>query len=202
MFKLNIDTVVSWLLRARFLQRWPLMKTDGTDSVSTHCYETAVIAFKIGVIAKVIFDKPVSPERIATLALTHEASEAAGVSDVPSPVKYANPAITDAIKALEAQVEESLVETISDDAVKEYMRPYIQQSYADPYEKRLVKAADDIAAYIYATQRLNEGSREFAKASRKLLLKVNQHANDFREVAYFYEKVLPHCLKSLDELID
>ncbi len=200
MFKHKRNTLVAWLLRACTVTRWPLMRCVNKENVAQHSYDTAVLAYRLAVIAKIRFEKDVNPERVCTLALLHDCVEAAGMTDVPTPLKYYDPVLTKKLKELEDEVAQSLVETESDEKMREYMRPFIQQSLAPEYEKKLVKAADDLSAYIYAQTKTLNGSKEFGQASAKLYQKVNDHYAKHQEVAYFVENELAPCLKSLDDL--
>ncbi|OEE37271.1 hypothetical protein A1QO_03985 [Vibrio genomosp. F10 str. ZF-129] len=199
MFNHIPNSALAWNLRAQTITRWPLMRSMVEENVAEHCYATAQIAFQLAVIAKVKFNKSVNPERVATLAVFHEVSESAGVSDVPSPVKYANPEVTKAIKELERQVEESLLASEEDNEIREYLKPFYLQSYANDYEKCLCKTADNIAAFLKAHDELSMSNHEFTKAINNLQKKLDQSAKE-PEIQYFMEKYLPQCKLTLDEL--
>ncbi|MDF9399148.1 5'-deoxynucleotidase [Vibrio sp. 1180_3] len=203
MFTHKKNTLVAWLLRSRNLTRWPLMHTFRNETVAQHSFEVAVIAYKLAVIAKVRFSMDVNPERVCTLAVMHEAQEAAGLSDLPSPLKYANPELTSMIKKIEESIENSLLNTESDEMIRDYITPMINQRSNSDSERFIVKTADYLSMFIKASGEYNDGNREFSDVIKKLTIELdNRRKNpDHPEVEYFVLKYLPECLKTLDELI-
>jgi len=81
--------------------------------------------------------------------------------DMPTPVKYYNPAIRDAYKQVEAVAADKLLSMLPEDLQDEY-RPLFGET-AD-MEHRLVKAADKLSALIKCVEEERMGNREFAKA--------------------------------------
>ena len=82
---------IGLMQRARNVKRWPLMAQFQSEMLSTHIYEASVIAHMLGVIAREVYGEDIEPDRVAAMAIFHEGSEIAGMSDIPSPVKYHDP---------------------------------------------------------------------------------------------------------------
>lgn len=200
MFTHRDNTHIAWLLRSKFLTRWPLMRVMSPETVSEHSFEVGTIAFLLAVVARVKFDRDVNPERVCALALHHEYSEAGGVSDIPQPIKYANPEVTAAIKKLEVEMEESLIACETDPEIRDYLKPFINQSYANKDEKYLVKTADHISMLIKAKREMAEGNREYSQAILKIEAEVAERAAVSPEIKYFMDTYYPHCIKPLDDL--
>lgn len=201
-FKYRKDSLVAWMLRLKFLTRWPLMRSSIKESVAEHTTETAIIAHHLAAIAKLKFNKDIDPQKVATYALYHEASEAGGSSDIPTPVKYASPELTQAIKTLEHEIEVGMSESYSDSDMMDYMQQYIVQNSCPAEYKKLVKAADKISMYLKAKQELNNNNKEFSKASAKIESEVKAFSLECPEVAFFIKHYLPSCEMTLDELVD
>ena len=98
----------AYLSRLKLIQRWGLMSSARVENVQEHTLQVAQIAHALAVIQRVHFAGTVNPERVATLALFHDAGEAI-TGDLPAPIKYFNPQIATAYKALEAVANERLL---------------------------------------------------------------------------------------------
>ena len=88
------------MTRMRNITRWGLMRNNITENLTEHSYDTAVTAHALAVIGKEKFGKDIDPGQIAAVALFHDASEII-TGDLPTPVKYNNPAIQTAYKSIE-----------------------------------------------------------------------------------------------------
>ena len=130
---------IGLMQRARNVKRWPLMAQFQSEMLSTHIYEASVIAHMLGVIAREVYGEDIEPDRVAAMAIFHEGSEIAGMSDIPSPVKYHDPETTQAIKKLERRFEQMLIKTLPEPLQASY-EPLILQDKNDVHV-RLAKAA-------------------------------------------------------------
>ena len=128
------------------------------------------------------------------MALLHDASEIL-TGDLPTPIKYYNPAIRDAYK----QVEE-----VSCSKLLGMLPPELRPGYEDLLlEKnksaaRLVKAADKLSAYIKCVEELKAGNQEFASAMKQTRLALTQM--NLPCLDWFMEHCLGAFELNLDEL--
>ena len=126
----------------------------------------------------------------------HDASEII-TGDMPTPVKYRNPEIQGAFKALEDAANQRLLCMLPKD-----MQPYYQSLFcpeeADAYLWKLVKAADKLSAYIKCIEEATTGNSEFLSAQQATRTILN--AMDLPEVTIFMEEFLSSFGKTLDEL--
>ena len=86
--------------RMRYITRWGLMRNTFSENVQEHSHMVAVLAHGLALIRRDILGLPADPERCATAALFHDASEIL-TGDLPTPVKYYNPDIRAAYKQVE-----------------------------------------------------------------------------------------------------
>lgn len=88
------------------------------------------------------------------MALYHDAPEIF-TGDLPTPVKYANPAIQTAYKAVEADAAQRLVAMLPQE-----MRPAFATllEESDPEVLVLVKAADKLSAHLKCLEELKAGN--------------------------------------------
>jgi len=63
------------LSRLKLINRWPLMRNVRTENVSEHSLQVAMVAHALAVIKNKKFNGNLNAERIAMMALYHDASE-------------------------------------------------------------------------------------------------------------------------------
>ena len=184
------------LFRMKLINRWPLMRNINTENVAEHSHQVALVAHMLAVIERQYFGGDLDPERVATLALFHDASEVL-TGDLPTPVKYFNPQIADEYKKIEAIAEQKLLSMLPPELQSVY-RDYLLGECYSPAEKLLVKAADNLCAYLKTLEEITAGNREFTIARRRLekMLAAAQSP----AVQYFLDTFVPSFALSLDEI--
>ena len=184
----------AYLSRMRFIQRWALMRNTAPENVQEHSHQVAVLAHALAVIRKEKFGGTVDPGQVAVAALYHDASEIL-TGDMPTPIKYDNPAIRKAYKDVEAVAEGKLLAMLPEELQAVYAHILTP---TDPETERLVKAADKLSAYIKCVEELKAGNNEFREAAAQ-----TRHALEgygLPEVAYFLETFMDSFSLTLDEL--
>lgn len=184
-------------LRAKNINRWPLMSVFKEELLSTHIYETSVIAHLLGVIAKVVYNEDVNPERVSAMATFHEGSEVAGMGDIPSPVKYSSPQVSEMFKSLENEFETGLLNTLPAE-LREYYQPLIKQD-KNEIHARLAKSSDLIAAFLKCKYEISKNNMEFSAALEQQTLLLEREAERFPCVKYFIEHFLADASTTIDE---
>ena len=183
-----------YLSRMRYISRWGLMRNTFQENIQEHSHMVAVLAHALAVIRRDKFGGTIDPGHVAAVALYHDAPEIF-TGDLPTPVKYANPAIRDAYKAVEQSASDRLVAMLPDE-----MRPAFGQllSETDPEVLALVKAADKLSAHLKCLEELKAGNREFQQAAEQTLRALESYR--LPELDYFMETFLPAFQLTLDEL--
>ena len=74
----------------KLINRWPLMRNVRTENVSEHSLQVAMVAHALAAIKNRKFGGQVNEERIALLAMYHDASEVL-TGDLPTPPKNIKP---------------------------------------------------------------------------------------------------------------
>ena len=123
----------------------------------------AVLAHALAVIRNEKFGGRLDPGAVAVAALYHDASEIL-TGDMPTPIKYDNPAIRNAYKDVEAVAEGKLLHMLPPELQGVY-GPILTQS--DPEVRQVVKAADKLSAYLKCLEELKAGNTEFRKAKEQ-----------------------------------
>ena len=184
----------AYMARMRFIQRWALMRNTAPENVQEHSHQVAVLAHALAVIRKEKFGGTVDPGAVAVAALYHDASEIL-TGDMPTPIKYDNPAIRKAYKEVEAVAEQKLVDFLPEE-LRPIYRPIL--TAADKEVEELVKAADKLSAHIKCMEELKAGNTEFESAARQ-----TRQAMDEMHLPCL-DWFMAHCLDSfrlnLDEL--
>ena len=182
------------LSRMRYISRWGLMRSSIPENIQEHSHETAVFAHALGLIRREIFRKPCDAEHLAVLALYHDASEIL-TGDMPTPIKYHDPAIRAAYKDVERKAKEQLIAMLPE-ALRDAYRLSVQPAAED--EERLLKAADKLSALVKCIAERKAGNREFLSAEEQTRAALG--AMGLPEVDWFMDNCLPAYEKNLDEL--
>lgn len=185
----------AYISRMKLIDRWSLMRCTQAENVQEHSLQVAAIAHALALIAKKKFGADVNPERIALLAVYHDATEVI-TGDLPTPVKYFNGEIKNAYKAIEAQAAEKLVEMLPPEFQEDYQDILMPK---DPEEEKYVKAADVICAYIKCLEEKAAGNYEFIRAEETIREKL-EVMMERPEVRYFYDNCVGSFRLTLDEL--
>lgn len=184
----------AYISRMRFITRWALMRNTAPENVQEHSHQVAVLAHALAVIRNEKFGGQVDPGAVAAAALYHDATEIL-TGDMPTPIKYFNPAIRAAYKDVEAVAADKLLELLP---------PELQGAYApllrpeDLQVRALVKAADKLSAYIKCLEEVKAGNLEFREAAAQT--RAALEAMELPEVAYFMETFLESFSLTLDQL--
>lgn len=177
----------------KYIDRWALMRNTREENLCEHSYETAVLAHALATLTNRRFGGRVDAGRCVLLALYHDASEIL-TGDMPTPVKYYNPAIRDAYKQVEAVAADKLLSMLPEDLREEY-RPLFGEG--EDMEHRLVKAADKLSALIKCVEEERMGNREFSKARQAIFEAVR--ALGLPAADCFLDEFLPAYELTLDE---
>ena len=175
--KENDHHFFAYISRMRFINRWALMRNSYTENIQEHSHMTAVLA-----------------HAVAVAALYHDAGEIL-TGDMPTPIKYYNPAIREAYRQVERVAEEKLLAMLPDELRPTYSAAL---SPAAPEIQQLVKAADKLSAYIKCLEELKAGNTEFKQAAEQTRYALDDM--ELPELDYFLENFLPSFKLTLDEL--
>lgn len=184
----------AYMSRMRFIQRWALMRNTFAENVQEHSHTVAILAHALAVIRNRYYGGSVDEGQVAVAALYHDAPEIL-TGDMPTPIKYHNPAIRDAYRQVERVAEEKLLDMLPED-----LRPGYRAALAPAAVEvqELVRAADKLSAYIKCVEELKAGNDEFKKAAQQTMDAML--AMKLPELQYFIEHFLPSYRLTLDEL--
>lgn len=180
--------------RMRYIGRWGLMRNSFQENIQEHSHMVAVLAHGLALIQRDILHLPADPDRCASAALFHDASEIL-TGDLPTPIKYYNPEIRQAYKQVEAVSCRKLLALLPEE-MRESYAPLLLES--EPEVAVIVKAADKLSAHIKCLEELKAGNCEFEAAARQTheaLVEMHLLCLD-----YFMEHFLDSFKLTLDEL--
>ena len=184
------------LSRLKLIIRWPLMRNVRTENVSEHSLQVAFVAHALAIIKNRKFNGNVNPERVALLAMYHDASEVL-TGDMPTPIKYYNPQIAHEYKKIEKVAQQKLIEMLPPELQNDF-RPLLDEHYYTEDEKLVVKQADALCAYLKCLEELSAGNNEFKLAKARLEKTLDMRSSP--EMEYFMEVFIPSFSLSLDEI--
>lgn len=185
----------AFIARMRYISRWGLMRNTEQENIQEHSHMVAVLAHALAVIRRDVFHLAADPERAATAALYHDAPEIF-TGDLPTPVKYFNPALRTAYREVEAVSAQRLLDMLPEELRATYA-PLLHED-CDEATRVLVRAADKLSAHIKCLEELKAGNREFQQAAGQTRAAVEALA--LPEAEYFMEHFLPAFGLTLDEL--
>ncbi|MBQ8795231.1 MAG: 5'-deoxynucleotidase [Clostridia bacterium] len=184
------------LSRMKYINRWGLMNNTREENIGEHSLDVAIFAHALVCIANKRFGENLNAERAALMGLFHDASEII-TGDMPTPIKYFDPAIKEAYKNIEHLSEQKLLSMLPEDLRDDYA-PLVDSQLGDEKLHRYVKAADKLSALCKCREELKMGNVEFLKAERSTLQALEQI--DLPALKVFMEEFLPSFGLTLDEL--
>lgn len=182
------------LSRMRYITRWGLMRNTFSENIQEHSHMVAVLAHALALIRRDILGLPAEPERCATAALYHDASEIL-TGDLPTPIKYYNPEIKHAYKQVERVSGDKLLQMLPE-KLRDSYAPLIHET--DATVRDIVKAADKLSAHIKCIEELKAGNQEFESAAAQTYAALEQMR--LPELDWFLAHCLPAFGKNLDQL--
>lgn len=182
------------LSRMKHIDRWALMRNTKRENICEHSHDVAVLVHALALLHNRRFGGSVNVEHCVLLALYHDATEIL-TGDMPTPVKYDNPELQTAYKQLEAMAANKLIAKLPEDLQPDYRELLLPE---DSEEKRLLKAADRMAALIKCIEELKQGNREFETARCSVEATIREMHMPAADC--FLEEFLPAYESTLDEL--
>jgi 5'-deoxynucleotidase len=186
----------AYLARMKYIQRWGLMRNTRMENIQEHSLQVAMVAHMLAVLARRRHGSQVDPDRTALLAVFHDAEEVI-TGDLPTPIKYFNPLVKEAVDGLESVAKERLLGMLPPDLREVYEPLFIEQP-DDAESWRLVALADKLCAYLKCLEEAKAGNREFERAEASI--RAALEASDDRLVEEFVSTFVPSFRLTLDEL--
>lgn len=192
---MNTSHFFAYMARMRLIRRWSLMRNTMEENDAEHTMIVSMIAHGLAVMRNERYGGNIDANKVATMALYHEAPEVI-TGDLPTPIKYFNPAIRDSFKEIEALATEQLMSYLPADMKSAY-EPLLKPDETSE-EWKLVKAADRLSAYIKCLEESGYRNDEFRQAQVNTLLAI--HEMKVPEAEDFLREFAPSFALPLDAL--
>ncbi len=183
------------LMRMKYITRWALMRNTYPENICEHSYDVAVLVHALAELENTRFGGDVNVEKAVMIALYHDLPEIL-TGDMPTPIKYTNPAMKEAYKQVEKGAKVSILSLLPDDLRDRYAA-LLSPDHAYAAEKRFVKAADKLSALIKCEEELKQGNMEFKSARDATEQRLREM--QIKAVDCFLDEFLPPCRMTLDE---
>ena len=190
---MNNGDFYSLIFRMKYINRWGLMRSVRSENLMEHSMEVALIAHALALIGNTKLKKNHDAEHVAAAAMFHDMNEIL-TGDLPTPVKYSNEAMKTAYKEIESRSTDRLLSLLDGEMRAQYEKTL---SVTDE-EKKLIKAADRLCAYIKCLDELKNSNPDFASAARSV--KSDLDGFDCDELKYFMSECLGSFEKTLDQI--
>lgn len=187
----------AYMDRMKYIKRWQLMRSTRDENIMEHSQSVSLLAHALVTIHNEVYGGNADVLKTVLCAMYHETSEVM-TGDLPTPIKYYNNSIRGAYKEIEKNACQRIVGTLPEE-MQSKIAPYVLAE-EDCVEKRFVKAADRLAAYIKCMEELRSGNTEFSKAKKSI--EEDLLSRNMPEVNYFFEHFIPSFELALDELKD
>ena len=182
------------VFRQKYIKRWGLMRNTTTENLSEHANEVAVLTHALCEIGNRLYGKNYDSGKAVLLALYHDVPEVY-TGDLPTPIKYFDQGSKESYNAVEECAIRSLLAKIPAELRDAYEPLFFCD---DEPERRLVKAADKLCAYIKCVEEEKCGNGEFSHAKKATAESLS--AMDLPELAWFMEHILPTFNLTIDEM--
>lgn len=192
-----------YIARQRRMKRWSLMHSVHIEDLQQHSYEVATIAHLLCNIWNNVFGPqskggfmPLDAALAAVYALFHDAAEVF-TGDFPTPMKEFGGGV---LKAFSDTLETMAVGKMVSSLPVELRESYQQVFEIPARYKKVIKAADRIAALNKCREELAAGNPEFGPAAARIEQVLKEC--ELPEVQYYLEHFLTDKPMTLDELIE
>lgn len=186
----------AYLARMKLIKRWGLMRNTHPENIQEHSLQVAMIAHGLAIIRNRFYGGSLNPEKVMALAVYHEVSEVI-TGDLATPIKYFNPEIKKAYGEIEEVAKKRLYNMLPEELKGDYEK-YFFISEEDQEERKVVKAADKICAYLKCVEEIKAGNEEFKSAEKAIKREIEKF--NLPEVDYFMKVFVPSFSLTLDEL--
>ncbi len=180
--------------RMKYINRWGLMRNLRNENIAEHSLEVAIISHLLCELRNTRFGGNVDSSKAALLAVFHDVPEII-TGDLPTPIKYYSPTISNAYKQVESDAVATLLEGIPEDIRGEYHSIFNEEEY--PELRKIVKAADKISALIKCIEERNSGNSDFLQAEKSTIKSLKDM--NMPEIEVFLTEFLPAYSLTLDE---
>ena len=172
------------------------MHNTQNEDLLQHTVECAFIAHYLAIIGNRYFGKKYDVDKLTVCALFHDTAEVF-TGDLPTPVKYFNNDMRNVYRQIEHAASEKLKDNLPPDLRSDYA-VYLDENNLSDDERKLIKIADKLCAYIKCISELNAGNNEFQSAYIATQRQIENFKSD--ELKYFLDNCLASFSLSLDEL--
>jgi len=172
------------------------MHNTQQENLMEHTLECAFITNYLAIIGNRYFNKNHDVNKLTTCALFHDITEVL-TGDLPTPVKYFNHDIKTIYGQIEVVAAEKLKKHLSKDLQDDYT-VYLDKAHLTDDERKLLKIADKLCAYIKCIHELNAGNKEFHSPYCRIQSELSTTKSE--ELHYFLDNCLAAFSLSLHDL--
>ena len=190
------NTFLPLIFRMKHIRRWGLMHNTQNEDLLQHTVECAFIVNYLAIVGNRYFGKAYDVDKLTVCALFHDTAEVF-TGDLPTPVKYFNNDMRNVYGQIEKAASEKLKKNLPPDLRPDY-DIYLDENNLSDDERKLIKIADKLCAYIKCVSELNAGNKEFQSAFATIQKQIENIESE--ELNYFLDNCLASFSLSLDEL--
>lgn len=184
----------AYISKLKYINRWGIMRNTSYENDMEHSMMVTMVTHSLCEIANNVFGKNVDTYKAVLMAMYHETSEVI-TGDLPTPIKYYNKDIFSSFKSIESMATKTIYDMLPEELKEGYS---FMLDNSDCFERKAVKAADKICAYLKCLEELKLGNSEFSKAKETIEEQINNY--DMEEVKYWMDNFSNSFNLTIDEL--
>lgn len=184
----------AYISKLKYINRWGIMRNTAYENDMEHSMMVTMVAHSLCEISQRVYDRPVDTSKAVLMAMYHETSEVL-TGDLPTPIKYYNQDIFKSFKDIESIATKTVFDMLPEKLMDGYS---FMLDATDCYEKKIVKAADKICAYLKCIEELKLGNMEFSKAKDRIKEQIDSLNMDVAN--YWMKEFAPSFALTIDEL--
>jgi len=172
------------------------MRNTVPENIQEHSLQVAILSHALTIIKNTYFGGMLDEAKASLYAIYHDCNEII-TGDLPTPIKYNNPEISESYHKIESISKDKLISMMPNEFKDHYKKILFFEDLDSDY-KKIVKAADRLSAYIKCIEEMKAGNREFNKAAETIKLSIEKM--EMPELNYFMENFIPAYFLTLDEM--
>lgn len=170
------------------------MRNTAYENDMEHSMMVTMVTHSLCEIAQRVFKKDVDTGKAVLMAMYHETGEVI-TGDLPTPIKYYNKEIFKSFKDIECIATKTIYDMLPEELKSGYS---FMLDNSDCIERRAVKAADKICAYLKCVEEMKLGNMEFSKAKDRIKEQID--ALKMPEADYWMKVFSKSFELTIDEL--
>lgn len=185
------------VVRLSNINRWSLNRLNCPENLAEHSFYVAIIAHQLALLENKFHGGHYDLYQVVMGAIFHDIEEVV-VGDLPTPTKYSSIKMKEAYDSIADEARKNVV-NLAPYFCKSEINDAINAEDISEYNRKIIKAADKLAAWIKILQERTTGNTDLDKAGDKIFKDIE--ALQLQSVDEFISCYMGGIGATLDELL-